>query len=420
MLSLEEAQGLAIGLAPYTEVEARKVADALGLAMAGKVTARRTQPAADLSAMDGYAIAGSGPWQRVGESRAGTPFDGALAQRQCVRISTGALMPEGGEAVLIQENARVEGDVVHLAEGENLPVEGQHVRRRGFDFAQGDMVLASPGEPVGAGQLALMLAAGVDTVEVYRPARVAILECGDELCADASACGPGHIPASNGAMIEALLRPTGCEVIRPAPVRDDLAAVVQALDRVGDADIVLVSGGASVGDHDHVQAALREWGAVIHSWKVAIKPGKPLIVAKRDDIVILGLPGNPVSSFVTAFMFALPMVRQTMGLSEVDPLRLTLPLRDALPATGPRREFLRGRVFGGEVRLAGSQDSSALRALANANCLIDRPAHAPAAAPGEEVGVDMHLLSRCRARRGGACLPPPEWLNSADWWTKGA
>ncbi len=387
MLSLEAVQQLAIALAPSGRVERRSVSDAVGLVLAENLYAKRTQPAADLSAMDGYALAGDGPWQSVGESRAGALFAGTLQPGQCTRISTGAHMPQGSDRVLIQENAIVEEETVRLSNGEVMPEIGQHVRKRGFDFADGDMVLASSGEVVGAAQVALMLAAGIAQVDVHSPARVAILECGDELVSDVSQCGPHQIPATNGAMIEAILAQTGCKVIRSHPVQDDRDALVAAFEAHADTDLLMISGGASVGDHDHVRAALGDWGAALHAYKAAIKPGKPVMVGKRGELAVLGLPGNPVSSFVTAFLFALPMVRKVMGLHAVENMALQLPLREALPATSSRREFLRGRVVDGKVVRAGSQDSSALHALANANCLIDRPAQSAVGEAGDMVTV---------------------------------
>jgi len=387
LLTLEEVQALAIAHAPQPQVQRRLVSVALGLVLAGPVIAQRTQPQADLSAMDGYAIAGAGPWTRIGEARAGEPFAGELADAECTRISTGAHLPAGADRVLIQENAVIKGDSVALAEGEALPEVGSHVRQRGFDFAEGDTVLDAPGERIGAGQIALLLAAGVSHVDVYAPARVAVLECGDELRVDPAACGPHQIPAVNGAMIEALLAQTGCTVTRSDPVADDRAALVRAFEAHENADIVLISGGASVGDHDHVRAALIDWGASLHAWKAAIKPGKPVMVATRGAQAVLGLPGNPVSSFVTAFLFAVPMVRKAMGMSDCAHPTHAARMGHELAATGARREFLRGRLEAGEVRLAGSQDSSALRALAEANCLIDRPAVADALAAGDAVRV---------------------------------
>jgi molybdopterin molybdotransferase len=211
------------------------------------------------------------------------------------------------------------------------------------------------------------------------------MDSGDELACDPAACLPHQIPASNAAMIAAMLAPLGCEVQRIGPVPDDRAALAAALAEAESADILVTSGGASVGDHDLIKPALAAWGAETAFWRVAIKPGKPLLVATRGAQVVLGLPGNPVSSFVTAFLFALPLVRAAEGDPAPLPVAVSLCAGEALPAVGPRREFLRAVRAGESVRIAGSQDSSALSALAAADCLIDRPAHAPAVAVGEPV-----------------------------------
>jgi molybdopterin molybdotransferase len=334
--------------------------------------------------MDGYALgAGEGPWTLVGESRAGTPFAGSLGAGQCARISTGAIVPDGADRVLLQEDAGVEGGIVAATD---YPPAGRHIRRRGFDFVEGTRLLTR-GTRINAGRIALALSAGRGEVSVARRVTVAVLDSGDELAADPAHCLPHQIPASNGAMIAAMLAPLGCEVLRLGPVGDDMAALAGALERAKAADILITSGGASVGDHDLIKPALASWGAETAFWKVAIKPGKPLLVATRGRQVILGLPGNPVSSFVTAFLFALPLVRAAQGDADPLPRSLTMPAGEALPAIGPRREFLRAVSDGGAVRLAGSQDSSALSALAAADCLIDRPAHAPAVPAGEPVRV---------------------------------
>jgi molybdopterin molybdotransferase len=392
LLSLEEAQARLLALAP------RRPSSLLGIMpfsttryLARDITALRTQPAADLSAMDGYAIApGPGPWQRVGESRAGVPFAGALASGQCIRISTGAHLPQGSDRVLIQEDARVEGEMVSATE---LPPPERNIRRAGFDFRKGDTILAK-GTPYTPATLALAAAAGHATLPWVEPPSVAVLDSGDELAAIGKPCGPHQIPASNGVMLGAMLYPYVGLVESLGPVPDDRAALAEALKRSEDCHILITSGGASVGDHDLIQQALTDWGAKIDFWRVAIKPGKPLMVATREDRlgsqVILGLPGNPVSSFVTAFLFALPLVRAAMG--DPDPLPRSVSLRagEDLPAVGKRREFLRAVSDGDSVRLARSQDSSALTALAAANCLIDRPAGSAAVAAGENVPV-FHL-----------------------------
>ncbi len=394
-LGLEEAQARLLALAPALPSETVPADAAIGRFLAEDIRAARTQPAADLSAMDGYALSpGEGPWALVGESRAGAPFAGTLDSGQCSRISTGAIVPEGATRILLQEDAAHEGDSVTASEA--VP-PGRHIRRRGFDFAQGDLLLAK-GTRVTPGRLALALAGGYGQLPVTRRVRVAVMDSGDELASDPANCLPHQIPACNAAMIAAMLGDLGCDVTRIGPVPDDHEALAAALAQVADADILITSGGASVGDHDLIKPALAEWGAETAFWRVAIKPGKPLLVATRPKHgaaqVILGLPGNPVSSFVTAFLFALPLVRKAMGDPDPLPRAVTMLAGEALPAIGPRREFLRAvsakEKGGGAVRLAGSQDSSALSALAAADCLIDRPAHAPAVTVGEPVQV-FHL-----------------------------
>lgn len=383
-LALEDAQARLLTLAPLLPLESVPTDAALGRIIAEDIRAARTQPAADLSAMDGYALTpGEGPWKLVGESRAGTPFSGSLAPGQCVRISTGAVVPGGADRVLLQEDAGREGEVVSAAAP---PPPGRHIRTRGFDFAAGDLLLTRDTR-ITPGRMALALAAGHGALTVTRPVRVVVMDCGDELSAEPANCAPHQIPASNAAMIAAMIAPLGCQVTRIGPVSDDAAALADALAQAESADIIVTSGGASVGDHDLIKPALTAWGAQIAFWKIAIKPGKPLLVATRGAQVILGLPGNPVSSFVTAFLFALPLVRAAQG--DPDPLPRTVAARagEDLPAVGPRREFLRAVLEGDAARLAGSQDSSALSALAEADCLIDRPAHAPPLAQGEAVRV---------------------------------
>ncbi len=392
MLTLEEAQAKLLALAPEMH------SSLLGMLpvsakrhLAQDVSALRTQPAADLSAMDGYALAvGDGEnseWRWVGESRAGAPYDGALSPGECVRISTGAHMPQGADRVLIQENAAVLGDVIRT---DDMPEAGRHVRRAGFDFATGDIVLTK-GAPLTPATLALAVSAGHGVLPWTEPPSVAVLDSGDELVEAGAPCGPHQIPASNGVMLGAMLYPYVGLSEPLGPVADDRAALARALKQAEQSHILITSGGASVGDHDLIQQALVDWGAELAFWKVAIKPGKPLMVATRKadwgTQVILGLPGNPVSSFVTCFLFALPLIRAAMGDPSPLPRSARLVAGEALSAVGTRREFLRGVSDGRTVRLSSSQDSSALLALAGANCLIDRPAGASAVAAGEDVLV---------------------------------
>lgn len=384
LLGLEQAQARLLALAPLLPLESIPTEAALGRVIAEGIRAARTQPAADLSAMDGYALTpGEGPWTLVGESRAGAPFPGTLTPGECVRISTGAIVPEGADRVLLQEDAARDESTITATD---LPPPGRHIRLAGFDFRSGDLLLTR-GTRITAGRMALALAAGHGLVTVTRPVRVAVMDSGDELASDPAKCLSHQIPASNAAMIAALIAPLGCEVTRIGPVPDDRAALAAALAQAKAADILITSGGASVGDHDLIKPALTDWGAQIAFWKIAIKPGKPLLVATRGSQVVLGLPGNPVSSFVTALLFALPLIRASQGDPDPLPKSETLRAGEDLPAVGARREFLRAVRDGDHVRLAGSQDSSALSALAEADCLIDRPAHSPALNAGEPVPV---------------------------------
>ncbi|MFM7349744.1 MAG: molybdopterin molybdotransferase MoeA [Erythrobacter sp.] len=385
-LGLEEAQARLLALAPRLPTETCPTEAALGRILAEDVFAARTQPAADLSAMDGYALAGeNGLWTLVGESRAGAPFRGMLQPGECTRISTGAVVPPGADRILLQEDAVDKNGRITATQ---TPPPGRHIRPRGFDFHAGDLLLAK-GTCITPGRLALALAAGHGTLAVTRRVRVAVMDSGDELSRDPADCLPHQVPASNGAMLAAMLAPLGCEVTRIGPVPDSREALAAALAEAEGADIIVTSGGASVGDHDLIKPALAEWGAATAFWRVAIKPGKPLLVATRGATVILGLPGNPVSSFVTAFLFALPLVRAAGGDPAPLPRAETIVAGEDLPGIGPRREFLRAVREGGAVRLAGSQDSSALSALAAADCLVDRAAQAAPVRAGTPVTVYM-------------------------------
>jgi molybdopterin molybdotransferase len=385
-LPLDEAQRRLLALALPLGSEAVPAEQAIGRYLAAEVIARRTQPAADLSAMDGYAVAGGGPWQVVGESAAGRPFSGTLAPGQATRISTGALMPAGSEAVLLQEEADREGE--RLSESAGSAASPRHIRRRGFDFAAGDTLLAR-GVRIGPAQLGLALAAGHagQMLEVGRLPRLAVIDSGDELVTSAAQWDDHRLPASNGAMVSAMARPLASAVERFGPVPDRLDALAEALRRADGADVVVTTGGASVGDHDLVRPALEAWGATIDFWRVAMRPGKPILLARRGEQWILGLPGNPVSSYVTAFLFLLPLVRRLAGATDCLPRTLRARTRVALPAGGQRLELVRARLEGGAVEPLGEQDSSALRALATANALIVRPIGSPEAAPGDDVMV---------------------------------
>ncbi len=377
-LPLEEAQARLLELAEPLPLERVDPPSALGRWLAEPLVAARTQPACDLSAMDGYAVAEddlTGPWQVIGESAAGHPFNGFIVPGKAVRISTGAVIPDGAGAVVVQEDVARDGDHLTLT-GDGPGRPGKHIRRAGSDFAEGT-VLAELDTRVTPAHVALVLSAGHRNVAVRRVPRLTIIDSGDELAADPADCAAHQVPASNGAMLAALAASHPCEVTRRGPVPDRLEALIAALDAAADADVIVTSGGASVGDHDLVIPALEAWGAQLDFWKVAIKPGKPLLVARRGRQLVIGLPGNPVSSFVTAWLFLLPLLRRLSGAADPLPRRQTARLAADLAAGGERREFLRGVLDGGEVTPALGQDSGALAALAGSNCLIDRAANSP-------------------------------------------
>lgn len=388
LLPLEEAQQRLLALAEPLPLERVDPPSALGRWLAEPLVAARTQPACDVSAMDGYAVAENdlaGPWQLIGESAAGHPFPGFVAPGQAVHISTGAVLPDGAGAVVVQEDVERAGEQVMLT-GTGPAHAGAWIRRAGSDFAEGK-ILAGLGMRLGPAHVALALAAGHRHVAVHRMPRLTIIDSGDELAADPVDCAAHQVPASNGAMLAALAASLPCAVTRRGPVSDDLDALIAALDASSASDVIVTSGGASVGDHDLIIPALKAWGAELDFWKVAIKPGKPLLVARRGRQIVLGLPGNPVSSFVTAWLFLLPLLRRMSGATEPMPRRQTARLTIDLAAGGDRREFLRGILDNGEVTPALGQDSGALAALAGSNCLIDRAANSTVLPAGTPVPV---------------------------------
>lgn len=380
-----EAQRRLLAMVEPLPTETVPVEQALGRFLAEALTARRTQPAADLSAMDGYALRGpelAGPWRVIGESAAGHPFGGTVRAGEAVRISTGALIPAGADTILLQEDGDREEENLRLCG--DTPRPGRHIRKAGFDFAEGQVLLEA-GSRITAASAALAISAGHAALPVSRRVRLAILDSGDELSADPAQCAPYQVPASNGTMLAMLAAQMPCETRRLGPVADDLGALASALVQAEDADLVVTSGGASVGDHDLVRPALEAWGADLAFWRVAMKPGKPLLVARRGRQTVVGLPGNPVSSYVTAFLLLLPLMRRLLGAASPLPPRAQAPAGAILPAGGKRLEFLRAHWDGVQVTPVSEQDSSALLALAGANALIERPAGGPETPPGTDV-----------------------------------
>ena len=395
LLPVADAQNRLLAMAPRVGSELLPLLDAAGRWVAEPIIARRTQPAADLSSMDGYAIRFDdlpGPWRVVGESAAGHAFKGPIQSGEAVRIFTGAAMPAGADSVLVQEEAICEpspaaagGEMLTLG-GEGPPRRGTSVRRKGLDFEKG-AVLIPAGVRLTPAAIALAATGGHGDLPVHRRLRIATLATGDELIPPGSAIDdPLALPEGNSAMLAAMLADLPVDVVHLGIIPDRLDALTAAFE-AAHADIIVTTGGASVGDHDFVRPALEAAGGEIDFWRVAIRPGKPMLAGRLGDAVVLGLPGNPVSAFVTATLFLRPLIAAMAGARHPLPVPLAVTLADELPANDHRQDYLRGTISDGRVSVAAIQDSSMLATLARATCLVIRPPHAPAALAGETVQI---------------------------------
>lgn len=390
LLPVSEAQAQLLALAAPLPVETVPLVEAVGRWAAEDVLARREQPSHDLSAMDGYAIRYAerpGPWIVVGESAAGAGLDRALAPGEAARIFTGAPVPEGADCVLIQEEAARDGDRLTMT-GEGPLGIGGNIRPQGTDFKL-DIRLIAAGSRVDTRHVALAGIGGHGTIAVRRRPRVALISTGDELVPLGAPTPGATLPASNAAMLAALLAGHPAEVRDHGIVPDDLDRIAQAFRHAAShAEIIVTTGGVSVGDRDLVRPALEKAGARLDFWRVAMKPGKPLLAGTLGGAIVLGLPGNPVSAYVTACLFLLPLIARMGGAADPLPAPRTVTLGAPLPANGPRQDYLRARIEQGRAFAPDGQDSAALVALAAADGLIVRPPHVPAA----EIGDSAEML----------------------------
>jgi molybdopterin molybdotransferase len=385
---LAEAKPLPVEDAPLTQ--------AAGRVLASDVAARVTQPPSDVSAMDGYAVRSDDVAQApatlkvIGQVAAGHPFASTVGAGEAARIFTGGVLPAGTDTVVIQENTtRQDGTVVI-----NIATPcGRNVRVRGLDFKEGDVVLPK-GRRLTARDLMLAAAANHATLPVYRVPKVAILGTGDELTPPGSTLKPGQVAYSNGYALGALAQQEGAAVtdLGVAPDRtDDIAAAVRRARELN-ADILLTIGGASVGDHDLVQKSLATEGLALSFWKIALRPGRPMMHGRLGTMHVLGVPGNPVSSYVCALIFLVPLIRRMCGRTDLSPANETAVLGIDLPANDERMDFLRATLAAGQdgrpvVTPLPIQDSSLMAALAKADCLLIREAHAPALKSGSECPI---------------------------------
>ena len=377
------------GVGALTGTESVPLRLAAGRVLARDVIALRTQPDFDASAMDGYALraedaADGRLLTLIGEAQAGRAFEGTVGSGQAVRIFTGAPVPAGADTVLIQENAeRVEGDVRATV----VPSKGANIRPLGNDFSAGE-TLVSAGSRLTAGMVALAASGGHPALDVLRRPRVAILATGDELVEPGQPVGPSQIVASNGYGVAALVEANGGDVLDLGIAPDDLDAIGARLDEAVAAgvDIFVSIGGASVGDHDLAAKAFASRGVSLDFWKVAMRPGKPIMAGRLGPAMIVGLPGNPASSMVAATVFLRPLVRRLAGLPDAGFRKGRLGRN--VPANDDRAEFVRSRIEGaeGEVVIVplSRQDSSLLSIYARAEALLLRPANAAAARTGDD------------------------------------
>jgi molybdopterin molybdotransferase len=393
MLSVEEARARILAALHPTPAEVVGLAGAWNRVTAAPVLARLTQPPADVSAMDGYALrAADGALGAaltvIGAAPAGRPFDGAVGMGQTVRLFTGSVVPAGADAILLQEDAERTGDTVTVREAVTA---GRHIRRAGQDFAKGDSVIPA-GRRVTARDVGLAAAANHPWLTVHRAPRVAILASGDEIAMPGEPIPPGGIVSSNSHALASLVRAAGGAPTVLPVARDTIAAVAAAADQVVGFDLLVTTGGASVGDHDLMIAGLQTRGLELDFWQIAMRPGKPLLFGRMGGVPVLGLPGNPVSSLVCAALFLLPALNLMQGLPAAAPPTVTAVLGAPLAENDRRADHLRatvttdaqGRVV---VTPFPVQDSAMLRRLALADALILRAPHAPALPAGAEVSV---------------------------------
>lgn len=379
------------GASPLDDIEIVPIEAAHGRVLAAPLAARLTQPPFDASAMDGYAVRAADVARLparlsiIGEAAAGHAFTGAVGEGQAVRIFTGAALPSGADAIVIQENTRRDGVVVEVTAG---TPDRDHVRPCGGDFRSGAELLAR-GRRLTARDVTLAAAMGHAAVPAVRRPRVAIVATGDELVPPGVEPRADQIVCSNPYGVAAMVRSAGGEPVLLGIAADTREALAAKIDLARSADVIVTIGGASVGDHDLVGPVLAERGMLPGFWKIAMRPGKPLLFGRLGPCRVLGLPGNPVSSLVTTRLFVVPLVSALLGLPAGDLAPRQAITTTALAANGVREHYMRATLSqtpdGPAVTPVASQDSSLIALLAAADCLVVRPIGAPAVAAGERV-----------------------------------
>ncbi|TMV14470.1 gephyrin-like molybdotransferase Glp [Arenibacterium halophilum] len=385
MITVDDARALLFDLVPVLPVERVPLGRAAGRVLAGPVAARRDQPPFDASSMDGYAVKSAeaelhGMFRVIGESAAGHGFPGKVGAGQAVRIFTGAPMPEGADFVVIQEDITRRGDVITITD---TPGHKTNVRPRGGDFRAGDSIDAP--RLLRPADIALLAAMHVAQVPVRRRPVVALISTGDELVMPDDTPGADQITVSNTFGLAAMLGDAGAEV-RILPIaRDRTESLETALNLAQDADLIVTIGGASVGDHDLVGQVAQGAGLERSFYKIAMRPGKPLMAGRLGGSALVGLPGNPVSAMVCGHIFILPMLRVMAGFPPEAPILRRATLSEDLAENGPREHYMRAVRDGETIHAFNDQDSAMLGLLSRADALIRRPANDPARTRGEIV-----------------------------------
>ncbi len=372
------------------------IEEAHGRVLAEDLVASRDQPPFHASAMDGYAVK-SAELERLpttldlaGEAQAGRPFTGSVAPRGCVRIFTGAPVPDGFDTVVIQEDIRCDGKTIHF----NAPAApGANIRPRGNDYRAGDVLLRA-GAALGPRPIMLAASLGCGRLSVRRKPTVAILATGDELVLPGETPSHSQIVCSNSYGLAAMAEKAGGAPRLLGIARDTRAALDDKIALTMGCDVLVTTGGASVGDHDLVAPALAARGMALDFWKIAMRPGKPMLFGRVGAQRVLGLPGNPVSVLICARLFLVPLIRALMGTQEQEPATFKAIVTAAVPANGPRQHYMRATLSrGGDgrhlVTPAQSQDSSLVATAVASNCLIVRAVGVPALSAGDETDVMM-------------------------------
>lgn len=396
MISVEEARARILAQIEAVGTEIVALSEAHGRVTAEPLAARRTQPPKAVSAMDGYALRAEdltpcpATMRIVAEVPAGASYDLKLNPGEAVRIFTGAPLPAGADAIVIQEDVTADNAAKTIVVSD--PVQARtYVRPAGLDFQEGD-VLIKKGEVLSVRMIGLAAAMDRPWISVHRKPRIAILSTGDEVALPGDPIGPNQIVSSNGPALAAAVKAMGGNPTLLPIAPDDPAQLKRiALDAAGH-DMLLTTGGASVGDHDLVGSALKEVGLELDFWRIAMRPGKPLMFGKISGVPMLGLPGNPVSAMVCFLLFGLPAMKALMGLLNPEPVFETARLTEPLKENDRREDYLRGQLHpdsGGMplVKAFGKQDSSMMSRLSEADCLIRRAPHASASNSGEAVDI---------------------------------